>query len=99
MPDTLINTTECRCNAKQPLLICFYCWWKGVRPADRLAAPDPSRPTVMPVPEALNIIPIDEKILRYKAAGILDCTCDERPSPADKLNCPRHKEFYGNARS
>jgi hypothetical protein len=42
MSDTLINTTECRCSAKQPLLICFYCWWKGVRPADRLAAPDPN---------------------------------------------------------
>lgn len=84
----MIDLDTCKCKDKQPALICFFCWSKGVRPADRLG--EPTGPTVCPVPEVVPVVAIDEKLLRYKAAGVLDCTCR-----TDKFRCPTHGEFYG----
>src|ERR1700677_4458156 len=89
-----INLDNCLCNDKQPALICFSCWRKGVRPGDRLG--ESTGPTVVPVPAVVEVKAIDEKLLRYKAAGVLDCTCDKRSCPDGRLKCPRHGEFYGS---
>jgi len=92
----VIDLDTCKCNDKQPGLICFACWWRGVRPADRLG--EPTGPAICPVPEVVPVVAIDEKLLRYKAAGILDCTCDQRRDGKNgRKDCPRHKEFYGTA--
>lgn len=82
----MINLETCTCNKKQPLLICFYCWGKGVRFEDREKAPKIS----VPVVPGVEVLPLDESVLRLKITGALPCTC-----PKDKTNCPTHKEFYG----
>ena len=84
-----IDLDNCLCNDKQPALICFSCWRKGVRPGDRLG--ESTGPTVAPVPAVVEVKAIDEKLLRYKASGILSCTCRQ-----NKQDCPTHGEFYGS---
>lgn len=84
-----IDLDNCQCNDEQPALVCFSCWRKGVRHKDRLGKPDGT--LVTPVPPIVEVPAIEDRLLRYKAAGILDCTC-----PKLKSGCPTHGEFYGS---
>lgn len=88
-----IDFDKCACNDKQPALICFACWKRGVRPENRLEKY--TEPMVFSVPPVVEVTPIDAKLLRYKAAGILDCTCGRLLTTDGKSKCPTHGEFYG----
>jgi len=88
-----IDFEKCLCSEeKSPAFVCFSCWRKGVRFKDRLG--EPTGETVCPVPPVVEVKAIDAKLLRYKAAGILDCTCVQ--DKANKHKCPTHGEFYGS---